>query len=127
VGCFLAGLHDGTFGLPTSLPWGLDFGDGVFRHPTQLYDMLVVMMLGLLLFLNRKLLTNVPGLSFKLYLSGYLLWRLLIDGLKPVPYAYWLELSGIQWSCALALLLYLPFVRCDLMKLRFKISHRMNG
>ena len=40
IGCFLAGLNDGTYGNPTSLAWGVDFGDGIARHPTQLYDIL---------------------------------------------------------------------------------------
>ena len=38
IGCFLAGLDDFTYGMPTSLPWGHDFGDGVMRHPVQLYE-----------------------------------------------------------------------------------------
>lgn len=38
VGCFLAGLEDFTYGVPTRLPWGHDFGDGVPRHPVQLYE-----------------------------------------------------------------------------------------
>jgi prolipoprotein diacylglyceryltransferase len=33
VGCFLAGTQDGTYGVATSLPWAVDFGDGVRRHP----------------------------------------------------------------------------------------------
>ena len=37
-GCFLAGLEDQTHGTPTTLPWGHDFGDGVSRHPVQLYE-----------------------------------------------------------------------------------------
>ena len=37
-GCFLSGLEDQTHGTPTSLPWGHDFGDGVLRHPVQLYE-----------------------------------------------------------------------------------------
>jgi phosphatidylglycerol:prolipoprotein diacylglycerol transferase len=37
-GCFLAGLDDETYGRPTALPWGVDFGDGVPRHPVQLYE-----------------------------------------------------------------------------------------
>lgn len=117
VGCFLAGLHDATFGLPTSMPWGVDFGDGVFRHPTQLYDILAVSILGILLYPNRIKLAKVSGLAFKLYLSGYLIWRLLIDSLKPVPYLYWFNLSGIQWACILALLLYLPLLGRDLKNL----------
>ena len=35
LGCFHAGCCHGT---PTTLPWGVDFGDGVARHPTQLYE-----------------------------------------------------------------------------------------
>ena len=50
----------------------------------------------------------MPGLRFKLMLSAYLLWRLLIDGLKPLPYAWPFGLSGIQWVCTLALSIYLP-------------------
>src|SRR5262249_49812581 len=26
------------YGTPTALPWGHDFGDGVPRHPVQLYE-----------------------------------------------------------------------------------------
>ena len=37
-GCFFSGLDDHTFGTPTTLPWGHDFGDGVLRHPVQLYE-----------------------------------------------------------------------------------------
>ena len=40
VGCFLTGLSDNTYGTPTSLPWGVDFGDGIRRHPTQLYEII---------------------------------------------------------------------------------------
>jgi len=38
VGCYFAGLDDFTYGTPTSLPWGHDFGDGIPRHPVQLYE-----------------------------------------------------------------------------------------
>lgn len=110
IGCFLAGLHDSTYGVATTLPWGVDFGDGIARHPTQIYDMLAVSTLGGLLWLARTQLQRVSGLQFKLYLAGYLSWRLLVDGIKPMPYRYWLDLSGIQWVCIAALVLYLPLV-----------------
>src|SRR5271168_2465513 len=42
IGCYLAGLDDMTYGTPTSLPWGHDFGDGVPRHPVQLYESLAM-------------------------------------------------------------------------------------
>ena len=45
IGCFLTGLSDNTYGTPTSLPWGIDFGDGVRRHPTQLYEIAFLLVL----------------------------------------------------------------------------------
>lgn len=117
IGCWLAGLHDDTFGNPTVLPWGLDFGDGVSRHPTQLYEMLVVALLATALHLNAGRLAAVPGLGFKLFLAGYMLWRLLVDGLKPVPVPYAGGWSGIQWVCALALVVYTPVVLRALQRL----------
>lgn len=110
IGCFLAGLHDGTYGVPTVLPWGVDFGDGIARHPTQVYDMLFALAMGALLWRRRAALAGAEGLAFKLYLASYLAWRLLVDAIKPVPYAYAFGLSGIQLVCALALLCYLPVV-----------------
>lgn len=110
VGCFLAGLLDDTYGNPTALPWGVDFGDGIARHPTQLYD-IVFALAGIALFrTHRDTLARVPGLAFKLMLAAYLAWRFVIDGLKPVPYAWPGGFSGIQFVCLLALAIYLPFV-----------------
>jgi phosphatidylglycerol---prolipoprotein diacylglyceryl transferase len=114
VGCFLAGLADGTFGNPTELPWGIDFGDGIRRHPTQLYEIAFAGGLALVLSGWRDRLADRPGLLFKLMLVSYLGWRLAIDGLKPVPYAYPLGWSGIQWVCLLGLLVYAPLSRREL-------------
>lgn len=117
MGCFLAGLNDGTFGVATSLPWGIDFGDGIPRHPTQVYDMLWAMAMLVFVHFTYPKLRQVSGLSFKLLFMSYLLWRLLIDGLKPVPFEYWFGLSGIQWACLIAMLIYLPFVVRDFKRL----------
>jgi len=38
IGCYAAGLDDFTYGTSTTLPWGHDFGDGILRHPVQLYE-----------------------------------------------------------------------------------------
>lgn len=108
IGCFLAGLNDGTYGIPTSLPWAIDFGDGLPRHPTQLYEIAFAGVLALLLHRNTSYLAPETGLRFKLMLSAYLVWRLTIDALKPVPFPWPGGLSGIQWICAVALAVYLP-------------------
>ncbi|HMK78277.1 MAG TPA: prolipoprotein diacylglyceryl transferase family protein [Xanthobacteraceae bacterium] len=54
IGCYLSGLEDFTYGTPTSLPWAHDFGDGVPRHPVQLYES-AAMALFALLYLWRVL------------------------------------------------------------------------
>ena len=110
LGCFLAGLQDETYGNPTSLPWGHDFGDGILRHPTQIYEQLFALALLVVLGLFRMRLRVVPGLEFKMMLSAYLLWRLVIDSIKPMPFSYPLHLSGIQVICLIALILYAPAV-----------------
>ena len=110
IGCFLAGLHDDTYGVPSDLPWAMDFGDGIRRHPTQLYDIAFVLAFGALLFRWRHELAQVPGLRFKWFLAGYLMWRVVIDFLKPVPAAYPLGLSGLQWLALVFLAGYLPVV-----------------
>ena len=38
----LAGLGDQTYGVPTTLPWGVDLGDGVSRHPVEIYESLAM-------------------------------------------------------------------------------------
>lgn len=38
IGCFVSGLEDQTHGVASRLPWAHDFGDGVLRHPVQLYE-----------------------------------------------------------------------------------------
>jgi prolipoprotein diacylglyceryltransferase len=44
VGCFLAGLEDYTYGIETDFILGYDFGDGLSRHPVQLYESAVMML-----------------------------------------------------------------------------------
>ncbi|MBQ0960045.1 prolipoprotein diacylglyceryl transferase [Ideonella sp. 4Y11] len=110
VGCFLAGLHDDTYGLPTALPWGVDQGDGVPRHPSALYEIGFLVLLGTLLHRGQARWAAVPGLCFKLFLSAYLLWRLIGDSLKPVRVEYAGGLSGIQWVCLVALMAYAPLL-----------------
>ena len=103
IGCFFAGLADQTYGTATTLPWGVDFGDGIMRHPTQLYEtmFLVVVAAGLSWYASRQ---HRQGDVFKLFLAAYMAFRLLVDFIKPeVRLA--LGLSAIQWT-ALAVLLY---------------------
>jgi phosphatidylglycerol:prolipoprotein diacylglycerol transferase len=103
VGCFLTGLADHTYGAATTLPWGVDFGDGVPRHPIQLYE--IIFLLGLAFFLWRMMRAgHANGDVFKAFMIAYMSWRLVIE--------FWKEdatlgkLSAIQWTCLAVLLVY---------------------
>jgi len=96
VGCFVAGLADDTYGTATTLPWGVDFGDGVRRHPTQLYEMFFLAALaGLLGWMGRRPHRN--GALFRVFMGSYLVWRLFVDFIKPQPVVAGLNM--IQWAC----------------------------
>jgi phosphatidylglycerol:prolipoprotein diacylglycerol transferase len=102
IGCFLTGLEDDTYGRATSLSWGVDFGDGIRRHPTQIYEILFLVLLGgVLLGAMRR--PHLQGDIFKGFLAGYCAWRLAIDFLKLDPRFF--GMNFLQWAC-LAVLLY---------------------
>ena len=82
IGCFLSGLGDHTFGVATTLPWGIDFGDGVHRHPTQLYEIAWLALLAIWLHaLDRR--QHREGDLFRAFMIGYLVFRLTVDFIKP--------------------------------------------
>jgi len=104
IGCFLTGLSDRTYGIATNLPWGIDFGDGVYRHPTQLYEIIfLVMLMGFLHIRNRY--QRQEGDLFKFYMIAYLGFRFLIDFIKPDFHPF-LGMTAIQIACLLALAYY---------------------
>jgi prolipoprotein diacylglyceryltransferase len=96
IGCLLAGLADDTYGNATRLPWGVNFGDGVARHPTQVYEILFLAALAwALLYLKKR--PHENGSLFRFLVAAYLTWRLLVDFLKPEPLIAGMNL--IQWAC----------------------------
>lgn len=100
IGCFLGGLPDATYGTATTLPWGVDFGDGVPRHPTQLYEVVAVLVIGGLL-LARTYRPFVNGEIFRLFMLGYFTFRFGVEFVKPRETPY-LGLSGIQVASLVA-------------------------
>lgn len=52
IGCFLSG--DGDYGVPTSLPWGVSFPNGIVPttarvHPTPIYELIVSVVIAIIL------------------------------------------------------------------------------
>jgi phosphatidylglycerol:prolipoprotein diacylglycerol transferase len=115
IGCYLTGLDDHTYGKPTSWITGVDFGDGIPRHPTQLYEIAFLLGLGCLLLLVRLRTRSgrirpPDGAQFQLFMTGYLLFRFLIDFIKPTPHIY-SGLNNIQVACLAGLLYYFTLLR----------------
>jgi phosphatidylglycerol---prolipoprotein diacylglyceryl transferase len=84
IGCYAAGLEDFTYGTPIALPWGHDFGDGILRHPVQLYESFA--MAAFAAFYVAAVLRRddyVIANGFYLALAWYGLQRFLWEFLKP--------------------------------------------
>ncbi|NEO11001.1 MULTISPECIES: prolipoprotein diacylglyceryl transferase family protein [unclassified Moorena] len=118
IGCFLTGLSDRTYGIATTLPWGVDFGDGIYRHPTQLYE--IIFLLALMVFLKISTpYQRQEGDLFKSYMVAYLGFRFLMDFLKP-DFHLIFGLSAIQIACLLGLFYYIRFLGKLLSSLGFR-------
>jgi prolipoprotein diacylglyceryltransferase len=111
LGCFFAGLDDMTYGTPTALPWGVDFGDGVARHPVQLYEaatmaiFFVVFML--LLRLGSETLRRI---GFYAFVAVYAVQRFAWEFWKP--YATIIGPLNLFHLLSLALFAYAVVFAC---------------
>jgi phosphatidylglycerol---prolipoprotein diacylglyceryl transferase len=117
IGCYAAGLEDFTYGTPTALPWGHDFGDGILRHPVQLYESFAMAAFAafyVVAVLRRDdyVITN----GFYLALAWYGLQRFLWEFLKPYdaligPLTVFHLLSLFILLYAVVMLMTAPVVR----------------
>ena len=93
LSCFAAGC---CYGTHTALPWGVDFGDGLTRHPTQLYESAFHAAAALALaWLYRH--GRCRGQLIKLYVLSYLAYRFASEWIRPEPKLAF-GLTGYQWA-----------------------------
>ncbi len=106
IGCFLSGIDDFTYGIPSTLPWAVDFGDGVLRHPVQLYETLTLSLFLIAFFVSYPKNTVFwQNQGFYLFIFIYASQRFLWEFLKPYASLGSSHLNLFQWLC-LALMLY---------------------
>jgi phosphatidylglycerol:prolipoprotein diacylglycerol transferase len=113
VGCTLNGC---CYGLPTSLPWGviythpesygylasLNLPAGMGLHPTQIYEIIYLLIIFAVLFSLRGRF-KPDGSLFLVYLSLYSLWRIGIDFLREgTPFLFGLHQAQIIGIIVLA-------------------------
>ncbi len=107
IGCFTMGIYEETYGLPTTQPWGMHLGDQYLRHPVSLYEIVFLGLLWISLALLDRRVALVSGARFKLFMVAYLLFRFLLDFIKP-GWRFSFGIGSIQIACLLGLLYYLP-------------------
>ena len=105
IGCFSAGIYEEVYGFSSSLPWAMDLGDGIPRHPATLYEILFLIVLWISLRQVQKRHDLEQGALFKLLLIAYFTFRFLLDFIKP-GWRYFLGLGSIQIACLLMLVYY---------------------
>lgn len=100
MGNFLAG---DAYGTVTSLPWAVNQA-GAYRHPAQLYELVLDLVLFAILWRWRYR-SFRDGELFRMYVVGYALIRFPMEFLRfqptPVPF---LGLTLVQWLCIAAVL-----------------------
>lgn len=104
VGCQLSG--DGDYGIPTDLPWGMSYPDGVVPttarvHPTPVYETVLYLLIFAVLWRQRR----APHRPYSL-LGQYLLLagaaRFAVEFVRRDP-AVALGLTLAQWISALSM------------------------
>jgi len=80
VGCLLRGC---CYGIKTSLPFGVDFGDGILRHPTQIYEIIFFLIMLLVIIKLKK--EAEPGYLFYLLMNSYFIFRFFEEFLREYP------------------------------------------
>ncbi|HLY40731.1 MAG TPA: prolipoprotein diacylglyceryl transferase [Terracidiphilus sp.] len=97
IGCFLSG--DGCYGLPTNLPWGMSFPNGIEPtfvrvHPTPLYELAAGLLIGWWLWTRGKK-ARPTGWILGEYLLLTGTARFLVEFIRRNPKVLW-GLSNAQ-------------------------------
>jgi phosphatidylglycerol:prolipoprotein diacylglycerol transferase len=120
IGCLLSG--DGDYGIPTTLPWGMSFPNGVVPttervHPTPLYEFFVWMLIAYALWRLGALLLKPEksaGLVFCAYLVLTGIARFLVELIRLNPRSFF-GMSNAQAasvaSVLLGIVIFFFFVR----------------
>jgi phosphatidylglycerol---prolipoprotein diacylglyceryl transferase len=110
IGCFLSG--DGDYGVPTNLPWGMSFPNGVVPttervHPTPLYEFVAWMLIAYVLWrLGERFMRHKKpgGKIFCAYLVLTGAARFLVEIIRLNPRSF-LGMSNAQTASVASILL----------------------
>lgn len=83
IGCFLTGVHEETYGLPTDSMFGMHLGDEYLRHPVALYEIAFLIVLWACLKIIEKKRKYPSGFIFQVFMLSYFTFRFFLDFIKP--------------------------------------------
>jgi phosphatidylglycerol:prolipoprotein diacylglycerol transferase len=96
IGCFLSG--DGDYGVPTSLPWGMSFPNGLVPttdrvHPTPIYELIAACVIAWVLWrIGAKQITAAAKASAGIVFAAYLVLtgiaRFLVEFIRINPRSF---------------------------------------
>lgn len=99
IGCLLRGC---CYGKETHLAWGIDFGDHILRHPTQIYE--IIFDIAMVIYLSSRKRKGVkPGQLYSIFLNGYLSFRFLLEFIRVEKVSF-IFLTDFQMLCMVGLL-----------------------
>jgi prolipoprotein diacylglyceryltransferase len=98
VGCLMRGC---CYGTPTDLFIGMDFGDNILRHPTQLYE--IVYFSGFFIFSLSRIEAALPGQLFNLLINSYFILRFFEEFIRYNE-NLWFGLSFFQYISIVAII-----------------------
>ncbi|MFV0344672.1 MAG: prolipoprotein diacylglyceryl transferase [Bacteroidales bacterium] len=112
VGCFVTGVYEETYGVPTNSIFGMYLGDEYRRHPVALYEIVFLIVLWIAIAVFKKKHKYESGRLFQIFMLCYFGFRFVLDFIKPRYELFW-SLGTIQIVCIVVIIyyLYLIFMR----------------
>lgn len=120
LGCFFTGC---CYGKATGFNFGINFGDGILRHPTQLYEFTFNLILFAVLLYLRLKTEQKPGALFKVLVNSYLIFRFFNEFLRDtqmiLPF-----LTYYQLICVLCLIFFNRNILINIIKKVFVFKRK---
>jgi phosphatidylglycerol:prolipoprotein diacylglycerol transferase len=106
IGCLLSG--DGDYGVPTSLPWGMSFPNGLVPttervHPTPIYELIAACLIAWILWRMGANKALRPGVVFAAYLILTGVSRFLVEFIRINPRSF-LGMTNAQAASVVSIL-----------------------
>ena len=119
IGCFLTGC---CFGIKTTLPIGVDFGDGILRIPTQIIEIFFCLLLfAYLLYKQKNKKDLIPGILFKELVLYYFVFRFFVEFIRGTAKNI-LFLSIYQMICLIGVVFIIKKIKKDKLILKQEIT-----